>query len=304
MSDALQAAADVSFADIESALALRDEHTGMAAPPRALTATIVAVGPDARVAEAARPLQRLAESGGVRAIAIAHGSSSETRARVSAGFVALEGLPPEFIDNAVAAIRLSSLPTIVWWRGGAVEVLDRVVALADRVVLDVEAPEKDLWPHVITILDRTAFSDLRWTRLTRWRALTAQLFDLPGVAAAAASFTELRIEGADRPTARLFAGWLQTSLEWKDSVKIDIVDSRRDAPIEAVNLTSDAIELRVCLAGSRQCVETSARVPGQAATSRVVSLGSQGLESLLSEELRIRSRDAAFERALRACLSS
>jgi len=302
MSDALQAA-DVSFADIESALAVRDDRTG-ATPPRALTATIVAVGPDARVVDAARPLQQLAESGGVRAIAIADGSSSETRVRVSRGLVALEGIQPEFIDNAVAAIRLSSLPTIVWWRGGAVDVLDHVVALADRVVLDVDAPENDLWPHVVTMFDRTAFSDLHWTRLTRWRALTAQLFDLPGVADAAASFTYLRIEGADRSTACLLAAWLQTSLEWNDSVKIEIVDSRRDAPIEAVSLGSDTIALRVCLAGSRQCVETSARVPGQAATSRVVSLGSQSLESLLAEELRIRSRDAAFERALRACVSS
>ena len=217
MSDAQQPA-DVAFADIESALAVRSDERSGATAPRALTATIVAVGPADRVAGAADPLRQLAESGGVRAISIAHGSATGTHARVSPSFVALEGVPPAFVDNAVAAIRLSSLPTLVWWRGGPMDVFDRVVDLADRVVLDVDEPD-DLWAHVVTILDRTAFSDLRWTRLTRWRSLMAQFFDMPSIASAASAFTRLRIEGADRPTGRLFAAWLKTSLGWQDSVR-------------------------------------------------------------------------------------
>jgi hypothetical protein len=51
-------------------------------------------------------------------------------------------------------------------------------------------------------------------------------------------------------------------------------------------------------------VETTATVPGQAATSRVVSLGVQSLESLLAAELRIRSRDSAFEQAVRASVNT
>jgi len=299
-----QQTAEVPFADIESALAVRgDERSGADRSPRALTATVVAVGPGDRLEAAADPLRRLAESGGVRAISITHGSAAETHAHVSPSFVAIEGVPPPFVDNAVAAIRLSSLPTLVWWRGGPVEVLDRVVALADRVVLDVDDPD-DLWAHVVTIFDRTAFSDLRWTRLTRWRALMAQFFDIPAVAAAATAFTRLRIEGADRPTARLFAGWLRTALAWQDSVTIDVADSRRDAPMESVTLSGGDIELRLCVAGSRRCVETTATVPGQAATSRVVSLGAQSLESLLAAELRIRSRDSAFEQAVRASVNT
>ena len=156
----------------------------------------------------------------------------------------------------------------------------------------------------MTILDRTAFSDLRWTRLTRWRSLMAQFFDMPAVAAATSAFTRLQVEGANRPTARLFAAWLKTALKWQDSVAIDFTDSRRDAPLESVTLGGEDLELRLCVAGSRRCVETTATVPGQAATSRVVSLGAQTLESLLAEELRIRSRDAAFEQALRASVST
>ena len=42
----------------------------------------------------------------------------------------------------------------------------------------------------------------------------------------------------------------------------------------------------------------SAATAGQSATSRVVSLGDESVTALLAEELRIRSRDHAFERAL------
>ena len=57
------------------------------------------------------------------------------------------------------------------------------------------------------------------------------------------------------------------------------------------------------LAKSRKCVE-SAATAGQSATSRVVSLGDETMTGLLAEELRIRSRDHAFERALTKVVES
>jgi hypothetical protein len=47
-------------------------------------------------------------------------------------------------------------------------------------------------------------------------------------------------------------------------------------------------------------VETAARLSGVDAASRTVSLGEQRLASLIGEELRIRARDLAFERAVAA----
>jgi len=63
-----------------------------------------------------------------------------------------------------------------------------------------------------------------------------------------------------------------------------------------VSLTG-GIDLHLRLAKSRKCVESAASA-GQSATSRVVSLGDESVTALLVQDLRIRSRDHAFERAL------
>ena len=94
--------------------------------------------------------------------------------------VSIGGLRPEYVNNAIAGVRLSSLPTVVWWRGGRPEGLDGVATLADRVVLDAEDPWP-LWARTPPLFEHTAFTDMRWARLTRWRAAMAHFFDLPEV---------------------------------------------------------------------------------------------------------------------------
>jgi hypothetical protein len=54
------------------------------------------------------------------------------------------------------------------------------------------------------------------------------------------------------------------------------------------------------MAPSRTCVVTSAQIRDLSSASRTVSLGEQDLCALLGEELRIRARDVAFERAVAA----
>ena len=225
----------------------------------------------------------------------------DPRAWVSGSVVALQGLRPSFVDNAVAALRLSSLPTLVWWRGGAEETLDGIAALADRVVLDAGT---DVWPHAAALVEKTAVGDLRWTRLTRWRALMSHFFDMPGVAQSPDRFTSLRIVAGDRDAAALFAAWIGNALGLDGRLRVEVRDSGGEAALEEVRLGDGAEELVLRLAKSRRCVESAARLPHRSATSRIVSLGNQSLESLLLEELRIRARDAAFERALRTVVGS
>jgi hypothetical protein len=54
------------------------------------------------------------------------------------------------------------------------------------------------------------------------------------------------------------------------------------------------------MAANRTCVQTVAEVSNLPLAARTVSLGDQRLAALLSEELRIRARDLAFERAVAA----
>jgi glucose-6-phosphate dehydrogenase assembly protein OpcA len=292
---------DVSFSEIESVLARGTQTTGATGHARALTATVVAIGPDERAREALPPLQQLCDGCAVRAILVTQAPTSSTPKLVG-NVVVIGGLPDRYVDNALAALRLSSLPTLVWWRGGSADMLASLAKLADRVVLDAD-PAPAVWQRALELVEQSAFSDLRWTRLTRWRALVAQFVDVPDVRDAIASFNQLRVEGADHASCSLLAAWVRTALHWKDAATIQILETTRDAAIESINLGGDRTELALRLASSRRCVEASASVDGRTLMSRVVSLGNESLTGLLSEELRIRSRDDAFEAALRGAVA-
>jgi glucose-6-phosphate dehydrogenase assembly protein OpcA len=292
---------EVPFADIESTLSrlVGDGRRRRRAPARALTATIVVVGEPARLVSAAEALEQLGEAGGVRTILISEGEQPAPTALVTEHSIAIAGLAPRYIDNAVASLRLSSLPALVWWRGGSVEALDDVAGLADRLVLDTESPD-ETWARALTFLEETAVTDLRWTRLTRWRALLAHLFDLPRVRESAASFTRLSIDAADVPAARLFAGWLRTSLRWPASNQIAIRKVAADArsPLERVQLKGERLTITLHVLSTRTCLH--AGVEGEDGMTRVVPLGDGALTALIGEELSVRTRDLAFERALGA----
>jgi glucose-6-phosphate dehydrogenase assembly protein OpcA len=294
----LPSGVEVSFADIESALSGHSSDETKRAAGMALTATIVVAGPPPRLVEAAKALGELTDVG-VRTVLISYGDNPEPAVRVSRQTVSLEGLRPKYLNNAVAALRLSSLPTLVWWRGGNVDTLKGLAALSDRLVLDAEEP-REVWASVDVLAELTAVSDLRWTRLTRWRALMCHFFDIADVRAAASGFRRLRIEGSDLNAALLFAGWLASALHWGEGVAPDLREKPGAPPIDLVVLGDDTQELMLRLAANHTCVESAARVHGFAPASRIVSLGDQGLAALLGEELRIRSRDLAFERAVAA----
>jgi glucose-6-phosphate dehydrogenase assembly protein OpcA len=299
MPSTLTTAEPIPFNDVEKRLGGdRDQQRASGTRARALTATVVVVGPQTRVEEASTAIEQLGESGAIRGILIPHDSSADAAARVAGNTVFLTGLKRPFVDNAVAALRLSSLPTVLWWRGGPTDTLDDLVKLADRVVLDTDPPEP-AWRCAVDLLDRAAFSDVRWSRLTRWRALMAQFFDIDEVRAAGRSFRTLRIVGRDRAMAALFKAWIETSLELKLEAP-DFGASGTDVPIESICLSNGSLQLQLSLAGSRRCVETAVQMTGHKDTTRVVSLGDETLTSLLLDELRIRARDEAFERALRA----
>jgi glucose-6-phosphate dehydrogenase assembly protein OpcA len=300
----LPAGAEVAFVEVELTLARMVGHRRTTrGPARALTATVVVIGSGARVADAAAALDRLGERGGVRTILISEGGKSEPAVRVTEEAIALIGLAPQFHDNAVAALRLSSLPTVVWWRGGALDALEGVADLADRLVLDVEDPD-DVWQRAIAHVERTALTDLRWTRLTRWRALLAHLCDLPDVRSAACAARRLTIEASDVPSARLFAGWLRSSLGWTAAVGIDLRRASGDdaSPLESVTISADGMEITLHVRSSRSCLSASVKGVAAGELSRVVPLGDRALNTLISEELGVRARDVAFERALAAAL--
>jgi Glucose-6-phosphate dehydrogenase subunit C-terminal domain len=295
------AGTEVPFGKILETMARRACQDSGIAPTRALVATVVAVGPSGRLHDAAAALQALGDSGTVRGILISEGDDPAPKARVAGNTVAFHGLKPSYVNNAVAALRLSSLPTLVWWRGGKPETIEALADLADRIVLDEDTPQQS-WAHAARLFDDSAFSDLRWARLTQWRALMAHFFDIPEVVAASSHFTDLKIRAGDRWSAELFAAWLTSSIEFDESLRVHITDESGGACLHEVRLGDNAQELVLCLAG-RTCLETSVSVHGHRAVSRIVSLGDERLTTLIDHELRIRARDPAFERAVKSIVA-
>jgi glucose-6-phosphate dehydrogenase assembly protein OpcA len=262
-------------------------------------ATVVAVSDEDRLTETEGVLQELASRCAVRAILISQGRAASPPATVAGQIVELTGLKPGYVDNAVAALRLASLPTLVWFRGGMPDLLSDLADLADRVVLD-EIDPAPSWRQVLQLADRTAFGDLRWTRLTRWRTLMAHFFDLPRVREAARTFDHLRIRGSDRIAAELYASWLKSSLS--SAIAVDLTIDAGRAPIEGIRLGNEGCSLLLRLSRSRTCVHTAFVVRGQPASASTASVGDQRLASLMADELRVRARDVSFERAMAAAL--
>ena len=308
---------DVPFAEIEVTLAriVRDGRRRRRGPARALTATVIVVGKPERLIAAADALEQLGEAGGVRAVLISEGEHTAPIARVTENAIAISGLAPRYLNNAVAALRLSSLPALVWCRGGSVEALDGLANLADRLVLDTVDPEA-VWARADTLFERTALTDLRWAALTRWRSALAHLFDLPHVSRDGAAVRRLTIEASDAFAARLFAGWLKSRLQWTSAVEIAIrpaKDSKSGAsgdsdgsaplrPLSRVELVADAFTISLSAPGGGACLEASVENSGAderaEAAARVVPLGDGSLATLIGEELGVRTRDLAFEQAL------
>lgn len=263
---------------------------------RVSTATVVAIVPPGPRTVVVETLSALSIAG-VRPIIISLADDGGSERHVEDGTVVIEKLRPRFLDNAVACLRLSSLPTLVWWRAPGPAILQELAALVDRVVLDVDDPS-GVWPLVPAIGPVAAISDMRWARLTRWRGLVAQFFDMPDVGAHAGSFERLGVAGSDPFEMRLLAGWLKARLPAGERLHVDL-DTRRGAAIQSLRLAGPHGTLAVELLPGSPCVATSANMSSGRSSRRVVPAGDDRPLALLNEELRVRSRDFAFEDAVR-----
>ncbi|HEU5376510.1 MAG TPA: glucose-6-phosphate dehydrogenase assembly protein OpcA [Ktedonobacteraceae bacterium] len=130
------------------------------------------------------------------------------------------------------------LPTYLWWIGDTQGTDDRifrdVAEQCQRVIVDSATffrPEQDIHTlaHYCKNFPEVALSDLNWGRLTPWRELLAQFFDVPEYLPFLNGVERIEIEHVAAPLAEpyagdsgqvspnptsalLLAGWLKTSL--------------------------------------------------------------------------------------------
>lgn len=137
------------------------------------------------------------------------------------------------LPSAALPLLVSDLATFVWWRADiecADKVFDSLLRAADRLVIDSAEfanPPRELVETNRLFDEQTArrvgVSDLNWARLTSWRGLLADFYDVPVYQDALARIDLVRIEyvGPESepetvaPQALLIAGWLASRLGWQ-----------------------------------------------------------------------------------------
>lgn len=265
--------------------------------PLALAATVVAVVPEGAHLAAVDALSRLRQLAAVQPIVISLGTRGDAPREDHDGVVVFRELTPRYVNNAVASLRLSSLPAMGWWRVPETDQLRELAVLVDRLVLDVPDPLA-IWRGVPAMARLTAVSDLRWARLTRWRDLLAQYFDMPELRRSDAPFQRVSLSGRDLPTVSLFAGWLKSRMPGGAALEVDR-RTEGDAPLERVELIGEAGCVTLALLPHSSCVQTTIESGARSVSTRIVPAGDTRADVLLRGELRIRSRDIAFEDAAR-----
>jgi glucose-6-phosphate dehydrogenase assembly protein OpcA len=114
---------------------------------------------------------------------------------------------------------ISDLPVFCRWRGlppFGFPPFEQLVDMADRLIVDSTEWEglPATYAPLIDQFERTAVSDIAWTRTERWRSLLASLWpDIAGV-------RSLRVHGT-RAQGYLLAGWLRSRLGHEVVVEID-----------------------------------------------------------------------------------
>jgi glucose-6-phosphate dehydrogenase assembly protein OpcA len=155
--------------------------------------------------------------------------------------------------SIVQPLLISDLPVFLRWRGEPEWESDAFMQLtdvADRLIVD--STEWDDLPapyaRLVEVFDRTAVSDIAWSRTSRWRTQLATLW--PEIA----DVKRIRVTGTVAQ-AHLLAGWLRSRLSQNVELEVDEadrlvgveVDGRPTpfppgAPPDAADVLSDELE--------------------------------------------------------------
>jgi len=136
------------------------------------------------------------------------------------------------LPSASLPLLVSDLSTFLWWQNEprvSDKVLDTLLRATDRLIIDSASfanPEDDLLEsnklYGAENYDHVGISDLNWARLTFWRELLADFYDVGAYRATLDEIDLVEIdyvapeqdENSVAPQALLFAGWLSSRLGW------------------------------------------------------------------------------------------
>lgn len=254
--------------------------------------------------------------------------------------VSAQGEVAAQVSSIVLPLLVPDVPVVLWWPHGEpfnVPVFERLCAFADRVVIDTstfEQPEQSVEAMAALLEHDYAISDLVWGRLTSWRELTAQFFDMPNKLPLLYQISRVTIEYTAKPDARLnrssallLIGWLASRLGWTpagsardEPAATTLVLQRNDGqPVEvtlrpvatpnaeAGMLTGMVLETpRALFSITRKDTSDWAiarsQVDGRSPLQHGVRLEQPSDAELVGEELRLLKHDQNYKAAFRAAV--
>ena len=265
-------------------------------------------------------------------------------------FVRARGDVNDRLASVIVPLLVPDLPVFVWWTGTppiGERHFEEIVALADRLVVDsadFARPERML-PEMgrlcIVGAKHCALTDLNWARVTPWRELITQDFDVPAWREWLARLDGLRVgfavdmDGRDiHPSqALLLIAWMASRLGWSalepmapseagghlfamkraDGARVRIrIRPRFERGFDEGDVTGARIQARdgertaeFYLSGYEKpgYATSIVRMDGRAVSERVVPLVRPDVVSLLEEELTILAGDRIYEEALALLLT-
>jgi glucose-6-phosphate dehydrogenase assembly protein OpcA len=148
------------------------------------------------------------------------------------------------IANVVLSLLVPDLPVILWTPGSPKvdsTLFQKLIQTCDRIIFDSRSflMPALLFSRLTTLATENyshlAFTDISWSRLTPWRGLIAQFFDIPEMRRYLELISQIDIDyeapyDDDQPNfseALLFVAWLGTKLGWKPAFNMKQV--RNDA---------------------------------------------------------------------------
>jgi glucose-6-phosphate dehydrogenase assembly protein OpcA len=252
--------------------------------------------------------------------------------------------------SAVIPLLLPDLPVFLWWTETPpldAAFFDELLGLGDRLIVDsadFARPDRTL-PRLHAVAraghGRYGLTDFNWTRITPWRELTSQFFDVPAWRPFLDGITGIRVgfsvdaDGREiHPSqALLFIGWLASRLGWTATEAMAPSEAggllfamRRDDG-EEIQVRARPRFMRGLEEGDLSGLRIQSTVDGRTAefvvkraenghhasalviigakgmSERIVPLGKPGVGDLLGEELTIARSDAIYEDALAALVA-
>lgn len=244
------------------------------------------------------------------------------------------------VPGIVLPLLVPDVPVVLWWPHGEpfnAPVFERLCTFADRVVVDSATfarPEQSVEAMAALLAHDHAISDLVWGRLTAWRELTAQFFDMPARLLLLQQISRVTVEYTAKPgaplnrsSALLLLGWLAARLEWTpaasprdegntttlmlrrtDGQPVEVILRHVDAPdaepgmLTALVLETPHAHFSITRKDVSDWAIVQSQVDHRSPLRHGVRLEEPSEAELIGEELRLLKHDENYKAAFRAAV--